>query len=96
MLIGQPNAEKLAEEIVARGLNVRQVEEMARQESGRNGKSQSRKRNQAEKRAPTRWRWKSVCPTRSAWSSASIARGEGASSASAIAISISSTTWRGA
>ena len=32
MLIGQPNAEKLAEEIVARGLNVRQVEEIARQE----------------------------------------------------------------
>jgi ParB family chromosome partitioning protein len=45
MLVGQPNAEKLAEEIVARGLNVRQVEEIARQESGRNGKSHSRKRS---------------------------------------------------
>jgi ParB family chromosome partitioning protein len=52
MLIGQPNAEKLAEEIVARGLNVRQVEEIARQESGRNGKSHSRKRS-AEKSADT-------------------------------------------
>ncbi len=52
MLIGQPNAEKLAEEIVARGLNVRQVEEIARQESGRNGKSDSRKRS-AEKSADT-------------------------------------------
>src|SRR5271169_2572092 len=31
MLIGQPNAEELAEEIVARGLNVRQVEAMARE-----------------------------------------------------------------
>jgi ParB family chromosome partitioning protein len=30
MLIGQPNAEQLAEEIVARGLNVRQVEKWAR------------------------------------------------------------------
>src|SRR5271170_3271189 len=30
MLIGQPNAERLAEEIVARGLNVRQVEAIAR------------------------------------------------------------------
>jgi ParB family chromosome partitioning protein len=30
MLIGQPNADQLAEEIVARGLNVRQVEAMAR------------------------------------------------------------------
>ncbi len=52
MLVGQPNAEKLAEEIVARGLNVRQVEEIARQESGRNGKSHSRKRS-AEKNADT-------------------------------------------
>jgi len=54
MLVGQPNAEKLAEEIVARGLNVRQVEEIARQESGRNGKSssQARKRS-AEKSADT-------------------------------------------
>ena len=31
MLIGQPNAEQLAEEIVTRGLNVRQVEAMARE-----------------------------------------------------------------
>jgi ParB family chromosome partitioning protein len=30
MLVGQPNAEQLAEEIVARGLNVRQVEKWAR------------------------------------------------------------------
>jgi len=52
MLVGQPNAEKLAEEIVARGLNVRQVEEIARQESGRNGKSHSRKPS-AEKNADT-------------------------------------------
>jgi ParB family transcriptional regulator, chromosome partitioning protein len=52
MLVGQPNAEKLADEIVARGLNVRQVEEIARQESGRNGKSRSRKPS-AEKSADT-------------------------------------------
>jgi ParB family transcriptional regulator, chromosome partitioning protein len=54
MLVGQPNAEKLAEEIVARGLNVRQVEEIARQESDRNGKprSQARKRL-AEKSSDT-------------------------------------------
>jgi ParB family chromosome partitioning protein len=31
MLVGQPNAEELADDIVARGLNVRQVETMARQ-----------------------------------------------------------------
>jgi ParB family chromosome partitioning protein len=38
MLIGQPNAEELAEEIVNRGLNVRQVEAMARKD----GKAQAR------------------------------------------------------
>jgi ParB family chromosome partitioning protein len=38
LLVGQPNAEELAEQIVARGLNVRQVEEIAR----RDGKKQAR------------------------------------------------------
>lgn len=33
MLVGQPDAEKLAEEIVSRGLNVRQVEAIARHEA---------------------------------------------------------------
>jgi ParB family transcriptional regulator, chromosome partitioning protein len=41
MLIGQPNAEKLADEIVSRGLNVRQVEAIARQEARRSGKAPS-------------------------------------------------------
>jgi ParB family chromosome partitioning protein len=36
-LIGQPNAEELAEEIINRGLNVRQVEAMAR----KSGKEQA-------------------------------------------------------
>jgi ParB family chromosome partitioning protein len=39
MLIGQPDAERLAEEIVARGLNVRQVESLARETGERGGKS---------------------------------------------------------
>ncbi len=38
MLVGQPNADALAEDIVARGLNVRQVEDMAR----KSGKQQRR------------------------------------------------------
>ncbi len=38
MLVGQPNAEELAEEIVDRGLNVRQVEALARKD----GKRQAR------------------------------------------------------
>jgi ParB family transcriptional regulator, chromosome partitioning protein len=37
MLIGQPDAEELAEQIVARGLNVRQVEAMAREAVKRSG-----------------------------------------------------------
>jgi ParB family chromosome partitioning protein len=35
MLVGQPNADQLAEDIVARGLNVRQVEELARETSAK-------------------------------------------------------------
>jgi ParB family chromosome partitioning protein len=38
MLIGQPNAEDIAADIIERGLNVRQVEEMARKE----GRAQAR------------------------------------------------------
>ena len=44
-LVGHHDAERLAEEIVTRGLNVRQVEEIARQESGRNDKSHPHKRS---------------------------------------------------
>ncbi len=40
-LIGHHDAERLADEIVARGLNVRQVEEMARETSKRGGKEQT-------------------------------------------------------
>jgi ParB family chromosome partitioning protein len=42
MLIGQPDAERLAEEVVARGLNVRQVETIAREASETGGKSVKR------------------------------------------------------
>ncbi len=38
-LIGNPDAERLAEEIVARGFNVRQVEKIARRDSTRTGKN---------------------------------------------------------
>ena len=41
MLIGQPNAESLAEEVVARGLNVRQVESIARESATKNGKARA-------------------------------------------------------
>ena len=47
-LVGHHDAERLAEEIVTRGLNVRQVEEIARQETGRNGKPRSRKPSAAK------------------------------------------------
>jgi ParB family transcriptional regulator, chromosome partitioning protein len=42
MLVGQPNAHELAEEIIARGLNVRQVEALAR-ETGRKGATSHRR-----------------------------------------------------
>jgi ParB family transcriptional regulator, chromosome partitioning protein len=38
MLVGEPNAEELADEIVARHLNVRQVEAMARERAQKSGK----------------------------------------------------------
>src|SRR5580693_3345501 len=53
-LVGHHDAERLAEEIVARGLNVRQVEEIARQASGRNDKSPAKARkSSAHKSADT-------------------------------------------
>ena len=42
MLIGQPNAEQLAEDIVSRGLNVRQVEALARETGQKHGKGNGR------------------------------------------------------
>jgi ParB family chromosome partitioning protein len=39
MLVGQPNAEQLAEDIVARGLNVRQVEALTREEGKKPAKA---------------------------------------------------------
>ena len=55
MLIGQPNADELAEDIVARGLNVRQVEALAREMSQQSGKKSagSRKARGADKSADT-------------------------------------------
>ena len=41
MLVGEPNADALAEEIVARELNVRQVEAMARERAAKSGKKQT-------------------------------------------------------
>jgi ParB family chromosome partitioning protein len=41
MLIGEPNAEQLAADIVARDLNVREVEAMARERARKSGKKQT-------------------------------------------------------
>ena len=51
MLIGQPDAERLAEEIVAHGLNVRQVENLAREAAERGGKSSVRAARRVAKNA---------------------------------------------
>jgi ParB family chromosome partitioning protein len=52
-LVGHHDAERLAEEIVARGLNVRQVEEIARESSGKSGKHQTNSKARAAKSADT-------------------------------------------
>jgi ParB family chromosome partitioning protein len=53
-LVGHHDAERLADEIVALGLNVRQVEGLARQESRRGGKPQAgNRKSKAEKAADT-------------------------------------------
>ena len=46
-LVGHHDAERLAEEIVTRGLNVRQVEEIARETGGKSGKHQTNGRTHA-------------------------------------------------
>jgi ParB family transcriptional regulator, chromosome partitioning protein len=50
-LIGHHDAERLAEEIVARGFNVRQVEEIARQQPGRAGKRSGKSSRQSANKA---------------------------------------------
>jgi ParB family chromosome partitioning protein len=52
MLVGQPNADELAEEIVDRGLNVRQVEALARQ-SGKEQANELRPQRRSGKDANT-------------------------------------------
>ena len=51
MLVGQPNADELADDIIARGLNVRQVEELARESGKAQGKEQ-RKAGYSPRGAP--------------------------------------------
>lgn len=53
MLVGQDNAEALAEEIVTRGLNVRQVEALAQDRAAQAGKPARRPRGQGTKDADT-------------------------------------------
>ncbi len=50
-LVGHHDAERLAEEIVARGFNVRQVEAMAREAGGKAAKPRANRRATAEKNA---------------------------------------------
>jgi ParB family chromosome partitioning protein len=52
MLVGQPNADELAEDIVARGLNVRQVEALAR-DSGREQAKELKPKRRGGKDADT-------------------------------------------
>ena len=65
--MGHHDAERLADEIVNRGLNVRQVEAMAR-ETGKHARAGATAASHSpeRKRTPIWSRWKSAYPTRSA------------------------------
>jgi len=52
-LVGHHDAERLAEEIVARGFNVRQVEEIAREDSRRAGKPAKSAKRPTDKSSDT-------------------------------------------
>ena len=73
MLIGQPNPEEMAREIVDRGLNVRQVEALAKERARGSGKAVSKR----VRRAPTRSRWSGASPMRSVSTVTIDHRGEG-------------------
>ena len=87
-LVGQPNALELAQDIIKRGMNVRQVEEAGTQGRTHPGATPPACHGP---RTPTPRRWRSGCPMRSALRSASITAGRAARCVSNIAISISST-----
>ena len=61
MLVGQPNALALAEDIVKRGLNVRQVEAAMRQDGGKPARTSPVTR---APRTPTPRRWSGGCRMR--------------------------------
>ena len=88
MLIGAPDPEEMAREIVERGLNVRQVEALAK-DRARERASRCSKRG--ARRAPIRLRSNGACPMRSAWRSRSITAATAACCRSTIAVSINST-----
>jgi ParB family transcriptional regulator, chromosome partitioning protein len=52
-LVGHHDAERLAEEIVARGLNVRQIEDITRESAGRSAKPAKARKTAAKKSADT-------------------------------------------
>lgn len=53
-LLGQPDPEKLADAIVAQGLNVRQVEALAQEQAAKQGRAAKLRRSRTEKDADTR------------------------------------------
>ena len=96
VLVGQPDPEAVAREIVEKGLNVRQVEAMARRSRP---KRRPRKKTAPAARGQGRrhaWRWRSGCPMRSGLLVSIDHRGKGGVLLQcAIARSSSSTTWSG-
>ncbi len=93
LLLGQPNAEQIAQEIIDKGLSVRQLEADMRKDGAAQARDVAReaKGNPAQRKTPTRARWKNGYPMRSDLRSASITAARAARYASNIGIWTSST-----
>ena len=65
MLVGQPNADELADDIVKRGLNVRQVEALARKDGRAQARGVKGKARPRPARMPTPRHWSGACRMRS-------------------------------
>ena len=78
LLVGQPNAEAIAQEVIAKGWSVRQLEDDMRKDGAAQARAVKREGKGASRpRTPTRARWRSGCPTRSGLEVTIDHRGEG-------------------
>ena len=93
LLLGQPNAELIAQEIIDKGLSVRQLEADMRKDGAAQARDVRREAKgfRRHRKMPTRARWKNGYPMHSDLRSASITAAKAARCASSIGIWNSST-----